>query len=404
MSWLTNPFKSLQLFDEEQGNSPNNPISPTIGVKEDISAIGRQLISFISPETPSNSGESSRTFEGIRNDLEEIKGTFKSSLSLISSNRAVSEISKLASNFLQFNDENDVDFVNRNMGGNMIKKNDDGDDDGNDDDDDDDDDGVGINDGVIQFAQQISNRPELWTEFPLSLDDYDFDISEVQYEHASIIEQLVPSLADLRSRISSHMNDKKFWMIYFILLLPRLNEEDSELLSTLETVEARETLLKMLRAKKNEEINSENPTSDSDSEVHDKPIINNRSLENVRTSKISIASRSVKSDAKPESDSWKEKRVITGTSAGTLKEIQIEDDVSFSDLEDEGSDLPNRRSSSRPSQLTATSSPEGSNEWVQLNSIVKARGSQVKGQSSLRERDSEGEDSTGWLTVDDFEP
>lgn len=62
----------------------------------------------------------------------------------------------------------------------------------------------------------------------------DFDISEVQYEHASIIEQLVPSLADLRSRISSHMNDKKFWMIYFILLLPRLNEEDSELLSTLE--------------------------------------------------------------------------------------------------------------------------------------------------------------------------
>ena len=160
----------------------------------------------------------------------------------------------------------------------------------------------------------------------------------------------------------------------------------------------------MLRAKKNEEINSENPTSDSDSEVHDKPIINNRSLENVRTSKISIASRSVKSDAKPESDSQKEKRVITGTSAGTLKEIQIEDDVSFSDLEDEGSDLPNRRSSSRPSQLTATSSPEGSNEWVQLNSIVKARGSQVKGQSSLRERDSEGEDSTGWLTVDDFEP
>lgn len=57
-------------------------------------------------------------------------------------------------------------------------------------------------------------------------------MSEAQYEHASIIEQLVPSLGDIRSSISSNKSEKQFWMIYFILLLPRLNEEDAELLST----------------------------------------------------------------------------------------------------------------------------------------------------------------------------
>lgn len=57
-------------------------------------------------------------------------------------------------------------------------------------------------------------------------------MSEVQYEHASTVERLVPSLAGLKSRISRDKSEKQFWMIYFILLLPRLNEEDLELLST----------------------------------------------------------------------------------------------------------------------------------------------------------------------------
>ncbi|KMT02783.1 hypothetical protein BVRB_8g193680 [Beta vulgaris subsp. vulgaris] len=407
MSWLSislpNPFKSLQISeeqdDDEEEQPQNDVVFPAGGVKEDFSAIGetigRQFRAFISPET-SNSGESgspsSRTFEGIRSDLEEIKGTFKSSLSLLSSNRAVSEISKLASNFLQFNDENDVDYVNSN---NNRKKNDDEDED--EEEDDDDYDGVGINDEVIEFANQISNRPQLWSEFPLPL-DHELDMSEAQYEHASIIEQLVPSLGDIRSSISSNKSEKQFWMIYFILLLPRLNEEDAELLSTPEIVDARETLLKMLQAKKSEEnvMTSENPTSTKSNETNN----TKKLLETEDGSSLISSNDPNQFDAKPENSNVD---TSTGTSAAaTTKEFKSEDDVSFSDLEDDN--LLNRESSLGPSQLLRTSSPDGSNDWVQLNKNVESSGSRVRSQSSLRERDSEGEDSTGWLTVDDFDP
>lgn len=57
-------------------------------------------------------------------------------------------------------------------------------------------------------------------------------MSNAQSEHASAIERLAPSLASLRVNLENHMGDEQFWMIYFILLLPRLNEHDFELLST----------------------------------------------------------------------------------------------------------------------------------------------------------------------------
>lgn len=57
-------------------------------------------------------------------------------------------------------------------------------------------------------------------------------MSDVQREHAATIEDLVPSLATLKHEISNYLNEEQFWMVYFILLLPRLNENDSKLLST----------------------------------------------------------------------------------------------------------------------------------------------------------------------------
>ncbi|WJZ98173.1 hypothetical protein VitviT2T_016718 [Vitis vinifera] len=57
-------------------------------------------------------------------------------------------------------------------------------------------------------------------------------MSDIQREHASTIERLAPSFADLRLQLCSYMSDGQFWMIYFILLLPRLNVHDSKLLST----------------------------------------------------------------------------------------------------------------------------------------------------------------------------
>ena len=57
-------------------------------------------------------------------------------------------------------------------------------------------------------------------------------MTDAQREHASNIERLVPGLAQLRYNLRSETGDDRFWMVYFILLIPRLNEGDFEILST----------------------------------------------------------------------------------------------------------------------------------------------------------------------------
>jgi hypothetical protein len=57
-------------------------------------------------------------------------------------------------------------------------------------------------------------------------------MSDAQKEHASTVERLAPSLAALRVKLRSYMSEEQFWIVYFILLLPRLSEHDVELLST----------------------------------------------------------------------------------------------------------------------------------------------------------------------------
>lgn len=61
----------------------------------------------------------------------------------------------------------------------------------------------------------------------------DFELSDVQQEHALAVERLAPALAALRMELCpEHMSEAHFWMIYFVLLHPRLNKHDAELLST----------------------------------------------------------------------------------------------------------------------------------------------------------------------------
>ena len=61
----------------------------------------------------------------------------------------------------------------------------------------------------------------------------DFDMSNAQQEHAFTIEHLAPRLAALRIELCPiHMSEECFWKIYFVLLHPRLNKHDAELLST----------------------------------------------------------------------------------------------------------------------------------------------------------------------------
>lgn len=81
---------------------------------------------------------------GIRSDFAEIGGRFRSGISKLSSNAAVSEFTKIASNFLQFGSEEEALEARS---------------------------AVGVTDEVLAFARNISMHPETWLDFPLPDDD-----------------------------------------------------------------------------------------------------------------------------------------------------------------------------------------------------------------------------------------
>lgn len=161
MSWF---FKSNHSYSESsqlndrtvtQSSSPPLPAADRHGVKEDISHIFRGVANFLAPppssssasssssaDSSSSSSSSSQALTGIRNDLVEIGGSFKNSLSLISTNKAVTGISKFASQLLQL--ESDQQQSN----GDAVP---------------------GTTDDVVRFVKEISVRPQCWTEFPLPL-------------------------------------------------------------------------------------------------------------------------------------------------------------------------------------------------------------------------------------------
>ncbi|KAK3038068.1 hypothetical protein RJ639_032047 [Escallonia herrerae] len=147
-SWL--PFLKSP---PDQNPSPRSPPENTPSPAALSKALGHQLrlaASFLAPPPQPHSAaaaaaaaaddvslpsSSSQAFLGVRNDLAEIGGSLKTT---------VTGISRFASNLLQF----------RADGGDDV---------------DGDDDGVGITEEVVEFVRAISSRPEFWTDFPLSL-------------------------------------------------------------------------------------------------------------------------------------------------------------------------------------------------------------------------------------------
>lgn len=385
MSWL---FKSLQSDGSDSPQS--SPTNRNGGVKEELSVlgenIGRQLrgvAAFLAPPPITESQSQSRssdspTLQGIRDDLVEIGGSFKSGLSLLSGNKAVAGFSKLASNLLQFRNQDDYgeEF-----------------------------DGVaGITGEVVEFVKEISLRSECWTDFPLSLDD-DFEMSDAQREHAFSVERLVPSFTDLRISLRPHLGDNRFWMIYFILLLPRLNEEDFELLSTPKIIATRNMLLQKLQTTRNVQVgNNTSDASQKSSEIGGTQEENIGSREKDVT-KIVNATKDLEIEDEENTEQWlEEDDTDTGFSVSTRKEIHHEEDVSFSDLEDESNDRPGRLSARRSAEGTKAISPSGSSDWVQLHESSMHRGDLERAcrSTTSRDKDSEGE-SSDWLAVDDFD-
>ncbi|RCV16988.1 hypothetical protein SETIT_3G182700v2 [Setaria italica] len=236
---------------------PEQPGTPSRGVKDDISELTETLTrrlwgvaSFLAPPptppeastpragaaAPAEGGEDdevgdgeeaaalSPRIAGIRSDLAEIGGRVRSGFSMLQNNLAVAEISKIASSLLPFGqgEANEGEPV------------------------------PGVTEEVVVFVRHISTRPETWLDFPLFISERyadDFELSDAQYVHALSVEHLVLGLSDLKVQIcSTDMTEACFWKIYFVLLHSKLSKQDAELLSTPQILEAREQLLQSLQA------------------------------------------------------------------------------------------------------------------------------------------------------------
>ncbi|KAK4274615.1 hypothetical protein QN277_017809 [Acacia crassicarpa] len=117
---------------------------------------------------------------------------------------------------------------------------------------------VGITDEVLAFASNIAMHPETWLDYPVEEEDDtdDFDMSDAQQEHALAIERLDHRLAALRIELCPcHMSESYFWKVYFVLLHSRLNKQDAEVLSTPQVLAARALWMEELQ--KQEKLESE---------------------------------------------------------------------------------------------------------------------------------------------------
>lgn len=418
--------KPQQIEDEQSDDE--SPLTPGRGVKEDLSEITKTLTrqfwgvaSFLAPppeqsqQSPEKQSEPSdlEPITGIRRDFAEIGGRFRSGIEKLSNNIDVSEITKLATNLLQMSPEDEE----------VVKA-------------------VGVTEEVVAFVRDITLHPETWLDFPLpdDDDDEDFELSDAQQEHALTVESLAPRLAALRIELCpGYMSESSFWKIYFVLLHPRLEPHAAELLSTPEIVKARASLTHELKSRSNPQPKKEEGSSNVFPYSENKPAPQEeRSSQpesvpleistaqstitalsaDVETEKHSISSEDVqivdksviqeepRTETKSGDDNMSFKNVIedkddddaddwlkedhsenvTGTGTTTIP-IENDEDVSFSDLEEDDADAPaNYKNGS-------DSSTKDSRDWVQLGSGP----GQASGQNS------ETKETNDWLDVDDID-
>ncbi|XP_051141486.1 uncharacterized protein LOC127258611 [Andrographis paniculata] len=453
MSWLARSIANTLKFDDDndeetytdkksQTKQPENPESPNAdsessprGVKEDLSEISKTLTrqfwgvaSFLAPPPPQPEQkpdpDASETEDGsilgIRGDFAEIGGKFRSGISRLSNNINVSEITKMASNFLQLESDDESGERGRSVGLGEAA--------------------IGVTEEVVAFARDVSMHPETWLDFPLPEDfenDEDFDMSDAQQEHALAVERLAPGLAALRFELCPrYMSESNFWKIYFVLLHPRLDKEDAVLLSTPQVLEARALLthdLKNRKTIKSEDISGKDSLIPQETSIphHDEPLSvpspvsyddKHENSSNLNPSSSTMAATSdigkhetdtdeietvdksvisekdnnghVKSDLpgasenkdEDDTDDWLNEEV--GTVVGKNIPIDNDDDVSFSDLEEDDGDVP---SSYRKSNY---SSDKDSRDWVQLgkSSPDSSKDTDVK----------HSDEENAWLDVNDI--
>nr|CAB3464750.1 unnamed protein product [Digitaria exilis] len=255
----------------------------------------------------------------------------------------------------------------------------------------------GVKDDISELTETLTRR--LWG-FPLKFRgrtispwmENNFELSDAQYVHALSIEHLVPGLSDLKIQIcSTDMTEACFWKIYFVLLHSKLNKQDAELLSTPQILEAREQLLQSLRAQNKRgskfpgessdfaapaeerviqpssiqdkagtsEVSSfEEPSSDimperesekfsvstTDEEIVDKSVIEEELAVKNDSRTSAVESKLRFETDEDEVDEWPDDEPAEEVGAASHRtSLGREEDVSFSDLEDDEDDDANKR-------------------------------------------------------------
>ncbi|KAL9284699.1 putative BSD domain-containing protein [Arabidopsis thaliana] len=421
MAWLARSIaNSLKLDEEDEDDDkhlnqqPSESVSDSQsprGVKEDISELTKTLrtqfwgvASFLSQpssspdlqernQTPDHPEEDEDLIAGIKNDFAEIGGRFRTGISKLSGNLPVSEFTKIASNFLQLSSE-DVDPKDYDV--------------------------IGVTEELVAFVKDLAMHPETWLDFPLPDDDDsfdDFELADAQYEHALAVERLAPSLASLRIELCpKYMTENCFWRIYFVLVHRKLSKDHALLLSTPQVLEARSMLSQELqkRSKLPVEAGSSeantvivepltvppspetaavkivNPVESSDVETDKHPIeskeiqIVDKSVIEERSTSTASSSRfinvQVDDEDDDDADDWLNDEetssvsAIGGRSTTNHPFGEDEEDVSFSDLEEEDDNEGDVKVSYK--NLTnsgSDSSDKKSPDWVQLKEVKEKK-------------------------------
>jgi len=142
-------------------------------------------------------------------------------------------------------------------------------------------------------------------------------------------------------------------------------------------------------------------TVDSNQEVRENRERESISFEqNQVLTEVTNALEGLEVDDKVSTEKWLED--TDASSFASCTKLQQEEDVSFSEIEDDESYSSDKLSSYRETQDMRGSSPEGAtstSDWVQLHesSLRDAKKKAIR----LKGKDSEDE-SNDWLTVDDF--
>ncbi|GJM93024.1 hypothetical protein PR202_ga09540 [Eleusine coracana subsp. coracana] len=320
----TPPRASDTTGGVDAGDPDEQPDTPTRGVKGDISELTETLTrrfwgvaSFLAPppteakeeeeeaEAPAEAGDEegvqSPRIAGIRSDLAEIGGRVRNRhLDAVERQRAVAEFSKIASSFLPFGpgegEEGDGEAV-------------------------------GVTDEVVVFVKNISKHPETWLDFPLII----LEAREELLQHSPTNNKISPKEPEGSEQSSENRN------------VSSVQPEDKEPSPSTSSIQSKSEI--------SETPSVQEPTSDpmadveadkhpistTEAEIIDKPVIQEELVVKNETKSIPDVKSNVYTveDDDKEVDEWLQDMTSVPSKTGKTTVAAEEEDISFSDLEDD---------------------------------------------------------------------